>query len=803
MRRPFFRFCAILQIGLMLLTGCHPTQPFFVERNASLANYIAQSTDIEYADVHIDSLPEATDTTVPFGPRNLPVDYVDLTLEDCISMALNNAKILRVVGGFNSQTGPVSPSLLSAQPGQMPSIYDPAIVSSTSSTQALAIDSQGTRVAQRGAVRANQVGGVEDALAEFDAQFSALFGYNTTDRPRNVGGNNVFNPQLFEAVDANGQAAISKRHATGTITTARFTTVYSRNNIPAPGIGRQVPSDYTAALELQVNQPLMRGRGTLINRIPVMLARMNEELATHEFEVNVRNLLQNVEHAYWDLYCDYRAYDAALRARDLAKRVENVATDKSVVGQGEPAAANNARARYHQFDAQMKAALYGSRVPGNDPDGIFGSERRLRSLIGWGATDGRCIRPADSPSIARVHFNWHDVVGEALTRNTEVRRQKWAIKQDELELISARNQVLPQLDLVAFYRWLGVGDNLASDEASGLRFPAAGSNAIEELFNGDYQEVGARVEFTPQAIGKRRAMANIQFSQLQLKKNQVEGQEKEIMLVFELADAWGRIDSSYDLMHTYWQQAAEHEQEIHSYEVQLREGVAQDQGLMLDQLLRAEELRARAELQYYQAICEYNKAIVNLHTLKGSLLDLNGVVLQEGAWVDKAYWDAEERSRERAGGIYFDYGYTRPGVISNGPVGGEGFISGSMSDYEAAPETFNDSAVEVIEAAPSIMEGDMMQDDAPPAPSKTQASRSNRSRVQAASATGRDEESFDWGELSTESQSRATRSSQSSASPQRVRSSERHSISDQGAAPSRPVVRQAATIDNGPVWTRR
>lgn len=802
MRRPFIRFCAILQIGLMLLTGCHPTQPFFVERNASLANYIAQSTDIEYADARIDSLPEATDTTMPFGPRNLPTDYIDLTLEDCMSMALNNAKILRVVGGFNSQTGPVSAALLSAQPGQMPSVYDPAIVSATSSTQALAIDSQGTRVAQRGAVRANQVGGVEDALAEFDAQFSALFGYNTTDRPRNVAQGNVFNPQLFQAVDANGQAAISKRHATGTITTARFTTVYSRNNIPAPGLGRAVPSDYTAALELQLNQPLMRGRGTLINRIPIMLARMNEELATHEFEVNVRNLLQSVEHAYWDLYCDYRAYDAALNARDLAKQVENVATDKANVGPGEPAAASNARARYFQFEAQMKAALYGTRVPGNDPDGIFGSERRLRALIGWGATDARCIRPADSPSIARVHFNWHDVVGEALTRNTEVRRQKWAIKQDELELISARNQVLPQLDMVAFYRWLGVGDTLASDERSGINFPGQGSNALEGLTGGDSQEIGARLEFTPQAFAKRRAMANIQFSQLQLKKNQVEGQEKEIMLVFELADAWGRIDSSFELMHTYWQQAAEHEQEIHSYEVQLREGVAQDQGVMLDQLLRAEELRARAELQYYQSICEYNKAIVNLHALKGSLLDLNGVVLQEGAWVDKAYWDAEERARERAGGIYFDYGYTRPNVISNGPVGGEAFIGGAISDHGDAPAVIQNeinSGAEIIEAAPSIMD-----DDTPPVPSNTDGSQASyRNQVAPASASGsQSSQSFDWGELGAQSRQRT-------AAPQAARPAERHSISDRPSnstanSPTRRVVRQATINDaSGPNWTRR
>ena len=132
MRRPIFRWAAILQIGLMLFTGCHPTQPFFVQRDESLANYLAQSMDIEYADVHVDSLPEATDAYIPFGPHNPPADFIDLTLEDCISYALQNSKMLRVVGGSNQQTGSVAAALLSANPGQMPSIYDPAIASSAS-----------------------------------------------------------------------------------------------------------------------------------------------------------------------------------------------------------------------------------------------------------------------------------------------------------------------------------------------------------------------------------------------------------------------------------------------------------------------------------------------------------------------------------------------------------------------------------------------------------------------------------------------------------------------------------------------
>lgn len=681
MSRPIYRWAALIQIGLTLLTGCHPTQPFFVRRDESMAQYLAQSMDIEYADVQVESLPEATQAHVPLGPSNIPTEFVDLSLEDCIAMALQNTKILRVVNGANSQSGSTTAALLSAAPGQMPSIYDSALVATTSNTQPLTIDSQGNRIAPRGSARANQVGGVEDALSEFDTQFSSLFGYNTTDRPRNVGPGNPFNPQQFQALDANAQAALSKRLATGTIVTARTTTVYSRNNVSAPGVGREVPSDYTLAIELQATQPLMRGRGALVNRIPVVLARINEDIQLHDFEANVRNLVKSVEDAYWDLYCGYRALETAQGARDSALNLWRVAADRFRIGaEGSgPEAEAQARAQYKLFEAQIHTTFYGSTIPGNDPRGLYGREQVLREKMGWSPTDSRMIRPSDEPSEARVRFDWCDVHSEALLRSVELRKQKWAIKSAQLEMMSAKNQLLPQLDVTSFYRWLGVGDQLAAAHASGIRFPNAGSNALEELTGGQYQELGVRLEFTPQAIGSRRALAGIRNRQMQLVKLQEEMREKEVFLTDNLTSAWRNMESTFISIKDFRDQLQAQTDEIKIYNDQIGSGT-NALGQLADLLLRAEERKSRSQLQYYQAICEYNKSITNIHYWKGSLLDLNAIALGEGSWTDKAYWDAEERSSERAGGLYFDYGYTRPGVISNGPVVTGGQTEGNISE---------------------------------------------------------------------------------------------------------------------------
>lgn len=712
MSRPLYRWAAIIQIGLVLFTGCHPTQPFFVARDESLANYVAQSMEIEYADVVVDSLPEATQAHVPLGPDELPSNFVDLSLEDCISMALQNAKILTVVNGSNLQSGSVAAPLLSAAPGQMPSIYDPALVATTANTQPLTIDSQGNRIAPRGFTRANQVGGVEDALSEFDAQWSALFGYNTTDRPRNVGPGNDFNPQFFQAVDANAQTALSKRLATGTIATARLTNVYSRNNIRPNNVGRSVPSDYTTAIELNVTQPLLRGRGTLVNRIPIVLARINEDIELHQFEANVRNLVKSVEDAYWDLYCGYRAFDSSKVAQASSLNLWRVADARTRIGDTPPEAEAQARASYAQFQGQVHIALYGTRVPGNDLLGLYGREQVLREKIGWAATDGQLIRPSDEPSFARVEFDWSNIQAEALTRSTELRLQKWAIKQRELELIKAKNEILPQLDTTLFYRFLGVGDTLAKSERTGLNFPAAGSNALEELTGGDYQELGARLEFTPHALGKRRPLTNIKNSQIALVKFKEELRQKEFLLIHEISRAWREMKSAFVSMADYQAQWQASEDEIEIYYDKIATDVG-ELSQLLDILLRAEERRARSRLLYDQAVCEYNKSMVNIHYLKGSLLDLNSISLEEGPWVDKAYWDADERASERASGIYFDYGYTRPGVISNGPVESGGATEGNIAipgftygQQAIGGESSDTSPLEEIDP-PSTLDGEV------------------------------------------------------------------------------------------------
>jgi len=93
------------------------------------------------------------------------------------------------------------------------------------------------------------------------------------------------------------------------------------------------------------------------------------------------------------------------------------------------------------------------------------------------------------------------------------------------------------------------------------------------------------------------------------------------------------------------------------------------EGTLAD-VLDAQRRQAEADADYYRTLVDYNKAIMQVHHRKGTLLEYNGIQLAEGPWPAKAYFDAVRRARSRDASIYLDYGFTRPRVVSQGPDAG-------------------------------------------------------------------------------------------------------------------------------------
>ena len=174
----------------------------------------------------------------------------------------------------------------------------------------------------------------------------------------------------------------------------------------------------------------------------VLLARVNTDIALTSFEGAVRNMVSDVESAYWELYFAYRNLEALKVGRDSAlstwQKVYSLYKSETKGGEADKEA--QAREQYYFFRSLVETGL----------SDLYRAESRLRFVMGLAASDGRLIAPTTEPTTAKVVFDWNEVHCEALMRSVELRQQKWRIKQRELELMASKNLLLPRLDASPF-----------------------------------------------------------------------------------------------------------------------------------------------------------------------------------------------------------------------------------------------------------------------------------------------------------------------------------------------------------------
>ena len=649
MSSPYRRAVVFTMVLLTAFTGCQPGRPLYFFDRGDLQYYVDQQVDIRYADTEVGLLEETVDALPPRTVKDEEIDaFWDLSLEDCVNIALKNTKTIRATGrptqvGFAIQgtqasiiDNPDAPTIYEigireTEPGSLP------IPGQISTPELLATNTT---------LDTNQ--GVEAALAEFDAHVSSSLFWNTTDRPRNF----VFpNLELLnnEASDVSYQTELAKKAATGTIFRMRTGANFNSNN-NILGVNQALESQYTAQLEFEINQPLLRGRGVSINRTPIIIARLGGDQTVANTEFFLQNMLTQIEIAYWDLYNAYRQFEVAKESVENAIKVYNIEKDTFEFGanqrsnQGTVARAAN---QYYDFLGNLNAAFAE----------LQRRETAMRFILGLSSNDGDFIRPVDEPTMGQVDFDWYETINEALVRRPNLRIKQFEIKKKELAVNYAKNGLLTQLNFVFLYRFLGLGDELFGGD--GIDFPNPDSGAIDNLFSGESQEIqiGLQGGFT---VGQRREMLNVRNAQLKLARERSRLEEMELNVVHEL-------DQAYKGLAFHFKQATinAHRWLAARTEVKTHEDL-RDTGFDITTVLESQRNEAQARIDFHNSIAEYNKFVALIHRLKGSSLEYYNVQFGEGPWPEKAYYDAEELARKRSASQPINYGFTRPGTVVTG-----------------------------------------------------------------------------------------------------------------------------------------
>jgi hypothetical protein len=595
----------LLLAASVILSGCFVTHPKCVA-DKELDHYRTVAT-VATAAIGPDApghLPVSTDSPLLVDEGTPPPAW-DLTLEAAMKLGLENARVLRDLGANVLR----SPALAQT-------VHDPAIQASDPRF------------------------GMDGALAAFDAQLATRLIAQHNDRAFNnlfLGGGAFLFQQNLDVFETE----LSKQTATGGTLAIRHHVDYDQNNAPA----NVFPSAWNTNYEGEIRQPLLQGAGVDFNRIAgprgapgvvtgVVIARINNDVSTSDFEIGVRDFVSNLENAYWDLYYAYRDLDAKIAARDTALTTWRIIKTNVEAQRGYSKLQEvQSLEQYLRFQQDVLDALGGrnlERTRTNNGSnggtfravgGVYAAERRLRLWMGLPINDGKLIRPIDKPPQAKVAFDWCEVMQEALARRPELRRQRAQVHRADMELIATKNFLLPRLDLTGKYRLRGFGHDWMGQPEPANPY----NNALANLMTGQFQEWEMGFQYS-MPLGFRREYAAVRNAQLRVARERALLDEQERQAVHDLSAAIADAQRAFTVRQVAYNRLdAAQRQNILARNAFFELGGKVSLEVVLDARIRL----ADAETSYHAACIDYAVDLKNVHFEKGSLLEYNGAAMAD------------------------------------------------------------------------------------------------------------------------------------------------------------------------------
>ncbi len=551
-------------IALGAICGCHQdgqaplARPAFSDPAATTANWNAPALEANMAEVAPVTVP-----TLP--PSSAPPVWWPLSLDQAVGIAIEHSDVVRVLDGSEVRSAYASS-------------YDPAIAD------------QNTR----------------EALAAFDTSFAAGMYWNRINPPPNA----IVEPGLANPgrYDAGGlTAGFTKSWLTGAQTRIAYNP--PTGYLYFPNGSSSFNPTQSANVELSVRQPLLRGAGAEYNRAPITIAQIRTNQSAWDFKQATMDFVRSVEQAYWELNAAQIALRGVEEQLPLIEEVVRIEEASLTAKRAIPADVAKARVQMHAFRKRRLGMLAT----------IAEKENQLRRLLGIDPNQGGRIVPVTEPCRAPFVINAQATLARAVDHRPDLLRQRLGVRIRELELVMARNSLLPQLDAQALYRMNGVSDQLGD----ALSMMAANQY-------GDWQ-FGATFSMP---LGRNAGQANVRAAELQREKDYALLQQNVQGVAYQLANIIQLVESLHAQYTEAESQARQCQEWLRGARVRYQIPMPGGEGgnwllQALDDYLFAMRATAEATAESGELLARYNTQLVLLEEAMGTLLEETGVHLSD------------------------------------------------------------------------------------------------------------------------------------------------------------------------------
>ncbi len=376
---------------------------------------------------------------------------------------------------------------------------------------------------------------------------------------------------------------------------------------------------YNTVASAQITQPLMANFGTDPSKQQILVARNGERISRNQFEVQVMDTVRDVEFAYWDLVFAIRDLEVARRSLGLAEDLLRNNRIQVEVGTMAPIDVLEAQAEVAVRDETVILAEESIRV----------TEDILKRLINdpespdfW----SNSYAPIDQPIIEEIDVDIDDAVRIALSRRPILQQSRVELETRTYNVRFAKNQLMPQLDLVGSLAFNGIGgtqlvrDGFANEPS--LIIPGGYGDAINQVLGRDFRDwsIGVNVSYP---LGNSQAQARHAQNQVAARQQRALINSNELLIAQEVRRAARavatnrkRIDATR-VARELAQRRLEAEQK--KFEVGMSTSFL---------IVQAQRDLSQAAANDLRALIDFVKAIAAFERAKGTILDESNIAIR-------------------------------------------------------------------------------------------------------------------------------------------------------------------------------
>ena len=412
--------------------------------------------------------------------------------------------------------------------------------------------------------------------------------------------------------------------ATDVTTSERiFTSVGLAQNLPWGGGNFSLGMDaskqtvnFTSSFNPQLNsnlnfnytQPLLRNFLIDPGRQQLMVARKNEEIADLQLRQQLTSTERVVRNAYYDLILALGQFDVAQQSLELAR---------TSLRQNERRVEVGTMAQIDILEAQAEVSRVEESVIIAEA-GIKSAEDNLRTLIlnpkqpdYWTAR----LVPTERPTLTAQPVDIDAAVQTALSSRTDLAQLRKRIETTQINIDLARNQKLPDVNLVAAYNTVGVA---GTQFRFGQGFPPVVEDqterslrdAFSDVFGQDFKTWSLQLQIS-YPIGTSSADANHAAARLEREQQQNNLHDAELNVTAQVRDAGRQVNTTLQRVQSTTRAREFAERRLEAEQKRLTVGLS-----TTFQLFQAQRDLANVRQQELRAVIDYNRALVNFQAVQ-------------------------------------------------------------------------------------------------------------------------------------------------------------------------------------------